>query len=205
MKSSRSVSCSTPLKGDAMAAVLRLGAGRRRRQAARNCGTVPPRCRKATRLAHAHPRPPGPRAPCRRGPCREGACHLPGLLSAGGGAARTTVSPPSEGPPGPQCRLPHPGLTAGGICGPESLPWELAEAAALLYLVAEALETPEGRLAPPPGVQFLLQSERNGSDRAGSAPHNSAAPCGASLTGSDTLFCHFGDQLGKAPFPCKVW
>lgn len=45
--------------------------------------------------------PTGPRALCRRGPCRGGACHLPGLLSAGRGAARTTVSPPS---PRAHCR-----------------------------------------------------------------------------------------------------
>lgn len=50
MKSSRSVSCSAPLKGDAMAATLLCSGIAKRREMT---GVVPPRCRKAPNRAHA--------------------------------------------------------------------------------------------------------------------------------------------------------
>lgn len=137
MKSSRSVSCSAPLKGDAMAAVLPLGSGR---QTARDGTLFPPRCRKAPRAAHARLPTPRACAPCWRTLPRGGACGLPRLLGTGGAAKWTRVT----------CRPPRAHLPARY--------WELAEAAGLLYLVPRALKTPEGCPALT-GTQIVLRSE----------------------------------------------
>lgn len=137
MKSSRSVSCSAPLKGDAMAAVLSRGSRRRSRQKARNGKRFPPRCRKAPRAAHAHLSPPPgawkAHAPCWLAQFRRGTCRLPCLLGRNGGSRehQNDVSLPQGSP-------------AGQCAAPQSLTWEFAAAAASLYWVPQTLETPEG-------------------------------------------------------------
>lgn len=100
MKSSRSVSCSAPLKGDAIAATLPPDAVLRGHQTSRNDGWFRHAAGKRPHAAHAcvAPRPSAwrARAPCWRAPSRGGADRSPtrclGLLGAGSGAAWTRVT-----------------------------------------------------------------------------------------------------------------
>lgn len=96
----------------------------------------------------------------------------------------------------------------------QSLTWELAEAAALLYLVPQALKTPEGRLALM-GTQSVLQSEDNESDRdrqrlltlqrLGMEPWGSERALEALLSRPPTPSSVTLETSPRKPFPCQIF
>lgn len=155
MKSSRSVSCSAPLKGDAMAEhclqALCSWFAKRRKTTESFChdaGKRPKRRMRVECLEDARPLLAGTVAPRSRVP----ALYFPPRFRSRVAAWAREASPSLT-----QCS------PAGQVCGPGVPAQELAEAAALLHSVPDAAQ--ESRTAPgTQRRQFLLKSEQNEND-----------------------------------------
>lgn len=197
MKSSRSVSCSAPLKGDAMTAALPPRGGIPQRRETK--GLVPPRCRKApARRMRTLPRG-----------------RRPLLTSPGAAAPRTP-----RGNPGPTLFFasrasPAPGWGEGGGRASAAAP---APESLRLHKKAEGILAPSTSLSAaylrtrcsrmqPKNPELAWQAEGaqlvlGNSGREESRDGGEASPSwGAAPRASSTLFCYLGDQSGKVHTP----
>ena len=146
MKSSKSVSCRAPLKGDAMAPHYRRPRPGRRRQTPRNSEAVPPHCRKAPR-AHARVAPrPGSRG---RAPPAGGPVLRTPRQRGPRGRSRASLGAPGSPPPVSAPERSRRGAVLGS--GPAQEPGRAPDAQRRPASVGVRREWEQGCGAAPPG------------------------------------------------------